>query len=266
MNYGSRYVKYFRSLKIMEGNELNNWKDFFDAHAPHYLKNSFTKNTLSEVDFILDELKLPPGSAILDVGCGTGRHSVELAKRGFQVTGIDISSGMLAEARKAASESGVDVKWIECDAVKFTSPQTFDAAICLCEGAFGLVGMDEEPIEHDMAILNNISISLKPKGRFILTTLNAYSKIRSLSQEDVDSGRFNPLNMVEHYVDFWDLPEGRRQVEIKERRYFPFELKQMFAQVGLDVENIWGGTLGKWEKRQKINLDEIEIMIVATKR
>jgi SAM-dependent methyltransferase len=169
---------------------------------------------------------------------------------------------MLLEAKKMAAEANVDVEWVHCDAVKYTPTKTFDAVICLCEGAFGLVGRDEEPVEHDLAILKNISIALKPKGRFILTTLNSYSKIRSLTQEDVDSGRFNPVTMVEHYMDEWDLPE--KQVEVKERRYLPFELTQMFSQVGLKVENIWNGTAGKW-KRQNVSLDEIEVMVIARK-
>jgi 2-polyprenyl-3-methyl-5-hydroxy-6-metoxy-1,4-benzoquinol methylase len=243
---------------------LSNWETFFDGHAPHYMKNGFTKNTLAEVDFIVDELKLPAGSVILDVGCGTGRHSIELAKRGYQVTGIDISTGMLSEAKKAAAEANVNVEWIHSDAVKYCAAKLFDAVICLCEGAFGLIGKGEEPVEHDMAILKSISDACKPQGRFILTTLNAYSKIRSLTQENVNSGRFNPLTMVEHHMDELDLPEGKKQVEIKERRYFPFELIRMFAQAGLNVENIWGGTAGSWN-RQNINLDEIEIMMVATK-
>ncbi|MGZ9586435.1 class I SAM-dependent methyltransferase [Paenibacillus marinisediminis] len=242
----------------------NNWESFFDAHAPQYMNNGFTKNTISEVNFVIEELMLAEGSSILDIGCGTGRHSIELAKRGYQVTGVDISSGMLIEANNMATEANVNVEWVHCDAVKYTPTKTFDTVICLCEGAFGLVGRDEEPIEHDMAILNNISDALKPKGRFILTTLNAYSKIRSLTQEDVESGRFNPVTMVEHYVDEWDLPEGKKQVEVKERRYFPFELKQMFSKAGLKVENIWGGTAGNW-KRENISLDEIEVMVVAVK-
>lgn len=83
----------------------NEWEEFFDGHAPVYMDNSFTKNTMKEVDFILDELNLPPGCCILDMGCGTGRHSIELARRGYQVIGVDISSGMLTEAKKAAREA-----------------------------------------------------------------------------------------------------------------------------------------------------------------
>lgn len=58
----------------------------------------FAKNTVKEVDFLLEELSLQQGGSILDVGCGTGSHSIELAKRGFFVTGLDLSSGMLARA------------------------------------------------------------------------------------------------------------------------------------------------------------------------
>lgn len=190
----------FRVLRHGGMKELskNNWETFFDAHAPNYMKNGFTKNTLLEVDFIIDELKLSAGSVVLDVGCGTGRHAIELASRGCQVTGVDISSGMLSEARKAATKANVNVEWIHSDAVIFTPNQSFDAVICLCEGAFGLVGRDEEPVERDLAILKNISTALKPNGRFILTTINAYSKVRKITQEHVETGRFNPLTMVEH--------------------------------------------------------------------
>ncbi len=72
------------------------WETFFDAHAEIYDENVFTKNTVNEVDFLLEELGLAPGGSVLDVGCGTGRHSIELAKRGYSVTGLDISSEMLS--------------------------------------------------------------------------------------------------------------------------------------------------------------------------
>lgn len=76
------------------------WVRFFDGHASQYLQNKFTNNTVAEVDFLLRELALAPQSEILDVGCGVGRHAIELARRGHNVTGIDISAGMLDEARR----------------------------------------------------------------------------------------------------------------------------------------------------------------------
>lgn len=242
----------------------NNWEEFFDKQAPHYMKNGFTKNTVNEVDFLIEELQLTPGQSILDIGCGTGRHSVELARRGFQVTGIDISSGMLNEAQKAAKLAKVNVEWIQADAVTFQAQHSYDAVICLCEGAFGLIGREEDPIERDTAILLNIAEALKSEGRFILTTINAYWKIRSLKQDQLDLGHYNPITMIEHYTDEWELPGGKIEVEVKERTYFPFELKRMFSEAGFNIHHIWNGMAGHWN-RKPIQLDEIEIMIVANK-
>jgi ubiquinone/menaquinone biosynthesis C-methylase UbiE len=154
----------------------NEWQKFFDSHASVYMNNPFTKNTIKEVDFILDELRIRPGSSILDMGCGTGRHAVELAKRGYQVTGVDLSSGMLSQAEKVAKE--VNVEWIQADATSFISDRLFDAAICLCEGAFGLLGMKDDPEKHDLLILRNMNASLKPWAKLILTALNACAMIR----------------------------------------------------------------------------------------
>jgi len=195
----------------------NEWEEYFDGHAPVYMDNSFTKNTVKEVDFVLEELKLPQGSHILDVGCGTGRHSVELARRGYQVTGVDISSGMLAEAKKAAREAGVEVEWIHADATEFKSNNTFDAAICLCEGAFGLLGKDSDPFEHGLSILRNINKALKPNAKIIMTALNGLAMIRRFKQADVETGRFDPTTMAEVNPMEYDTSEGKKSLMLRER-------------------------------------------------
>src|SRR4051812_35415573 len=125
------------------------WQRFFDAHAERYEENVFTKNTKAEVDFFLSLFPLAKGARILDVGCGTGRHSIELATRGYQMTGLDISSGMLTVAHRNAAAAGVDVDWVQGDATNFAFDEPFDAAMCVCEGAFGLIGGDDDPETHD---------------------------------------------------------------------------------------------------------------------
>lgn len=235
----------------------NHWEDFFDGHALQYMENVFTRNTIAEVDFIMDIFNPAEGQSILDVGCGTGRHSVELARRGYKVVGIDLSSGMLVQARKAAEAAGVEVEFIKADATEYRPETQFDFAVCLCEGAFCLLGTGDDPIEHDLKILSNIRDSLKPGGMFILTCLSAFRTIRMYSNDDVASGRFDPLTLTEKS----DVDES---LNLRERGYVPTELRLLFDSAGLEVLHIWGGTAGNWGRRA-IDLDEYEIMVVARK-
>lgn len=240
------------------------WQQFFDRHAPAYMDNTFTKNTVKEVDFLIKELNLPTGSRILDMGCGTGRHSIELAKRGYKVTGVDLSSGMLSQAITTAKEAKVKVEWVQSDATRYKSKKPFDAAICLCEGAFGLLGLEDDPWEHDYAILRNINSSLQPQARFILTALNACAMIRRYTPRDVKKENFDPLSLVEIHSLEYETPKGKISVMVKEKGYVATELTMLFRLAGFEVEHIWGGTAGNWGKR-KLDLDEIEIMFIGRK-
>jgi ubiquinone/menaquinone biosynthesis C-methylase UbiE len=244
--------------------ERKTWERFFDGHAVVYMDNCFTKNTPAEIDFLIRELNPRPGSRILDMGCGTGRHAVELARWGYQVTGVDVSSGMLSEAKRAAEKARVQVEWIKVDATKFTSGEAFDAAICLCEGAFGLLGPADDAVEHDLAILRNISAVLKPGAPFILTAANGYRLIRRYAQEDVQKGHFDPLTMIETYTMEYEVPSGKRSIQLRERGHLPTELAVLFRQAGFLVEHIGGGTAGNWGRRI-LDLDEMEIMVIAKK-
>jgi SAM-dependent methyltransferase len=240
----------------------SSWETFFAAHAAIYDDNGFTKNTLHEVDFLLEELSVPPGARILDVGCGTGRHSIELARRGYRMTGLDLTPSMLERAKEKATTAGIHVDWVRGDATKFAIDTPFDAAICLCEGAFGLLGTGDDAIEHPLAILSNISRSLKPGATAVFTVLNGLWMIRMHKQQDVEHGTFDPLTLSQT-GDHCPI-EGHPLVRATERAFIPTELVLLFRLAGLSVRHIWGGTAGNWGRR-KINLDEIEIMVVARK-
>lgn len=260
LNYGTRYLE-----SRMQNGAFETWRDFFDFAAPQYDENSFTKNTLVEVQFIWEKLALEPGMSVLDMGCGTGRHAIALAERGAQVTGVDFSPQMLYEAKKKAKAAGVEVEWVEADGTNWNRPDTFHAAICICEGGLGLAGHNEDPVTHDLAILRNIGQSLRTEGKLLLTALNGYSQIRSMRDEDVQAGAFDPASMIAKYANTMELPGGPVSVHIRERLFIPPELTALLYASGMVTEHVWGGTAGEWGERP-LRLDEIEMMFVARKK
>jgi cyclopropane fatty-acyl-phospholipid synthase-like methyltransferase len=240
----------------------SHWQDFFDGHAPDYLDNVFTKNTEFEVKFIISELGLKPGDKVLDIGCGTGRHAIPLARYGISMTGLDLSQGMLDRARAYAQQEKVNLELIKADAVNFQLPQQFDHAISLCEGSIGLIGDHEEPGERDLHILQNISRALKPGGKLLMTVLNGLKKIREHGRDDIEKGIFDPVNLVtlETMPVKMDGKEINRQ--FREKGFTGGELHHLLKRAGLDILELWGGTAGSWNK-QELDPDEYEIMVIA---
>lgn len=243
---------------------MNPWQRFFDRYASRYDDEVFTKNTEAEVAFIIAHAAPPPGGMLLDLGCGTGRHSVALAERGYRVTGVDISDGMLAVARQRAEAADVDVTFIRADAVDFVQPEAFDTAICLCEGAICLLAEQDDPLQHDATILGNLAASLAPGGTLMLNVLSALRIIRATSDEAVADGDFDPLTLTERSAVHSLLPDATLSETLRERHYTAPELYRLATDAGLTVRGIYGGTAGNWGLRP-ITLDDYEMMLIATK-
>ncbi len=244
---------------------MSTWKSFFDSQAERYEENPFTNHTAAEIDFFLSLFAITPGSRILDMGCGTGRHSIELAKRGYIPTGVDFSEGMLQVARQNTRKAGLEIEFILADATTWEADRIFDAAICLCEGGVGLLDAGENAERHDHAIFTNIAAALSPNAPFLLTAMNAYATIRQMSDEQIAAGCFNPANMYSTYQDEWDLPGGMTVMNIHERLFTPPELVKLLSAAGFVVDNVFGGTAGHWARRF-LSLDEVEAMYVCRKR
>ena len=169
---------------------------------------------------------------------------------------------MLARAAQAADKAGVRVEWVHADATRFSFPAKFDAALCLCEGAFGLLSQQDDPIEQPLAILRNVARSLKPQAKALFTVLNGAAMLRRYQKQDVAEGRFDPMKMVESSEH--PPREGLPPIPVRERGFLPTELILLFRMAGLTVLHLWGGTAGNWGRRP-LDLDEIEIMAVACK-
>jgi SAM-dependent methyltransferase len=240
------------------------WQKFFDSHAPAYMENVFTKNTKYEVEFIIQELELRKGDRVLDVGCGTGRHCIPLALGGMQMTGIDLSEGMLEQARQLAEREGASLDLVQADATSFEFPEEFNHAICLCEGAMGLLGPEDDAGERDLKILRNISKSLKPGGKLLMTVLNGLKKIREHSPEDVQSGIFDPTHLVTLEKMQMEKEGHTEEIQVREKGFTAGELQHLLRRADMEVLRLWGGTAGQWN-RQALDMDEYEIMVLARK-
>lgn len=238
----------------MESTPDTSWKRFFEALGPEgYLAETFTKNTEAEVDFVTDVCGLKPGMLILDMGCGPGRHALEFARRGIHVVGVDFSDTFIAFSQSAAAQRGLEnlTEFVVADARDFVRARAFDAAVCLCEGGFALLQTDEDNVR----VLRHIAASLKPGAPFLLTTMNGYRTIR-LAGETTDTV-LNASTMVES----WIQEDGN---ELRGRHFIVPELVRMHSQASLTVEAIWGGTAGKWGRRD-LEWDEMEVMLLSRK-
>lgn len=245
--------------------DSNSWKTFFDHHADKYMDEPFVKGTQGEVDFLIEHLGLNTDYDILDMGCGTGRHALELGRRGYHVVGVDLSEGMLRQARQAAQAEGLTtVTFQQADATRYKAETRFDRAYCVCEGSLGLIGTGSDPHDHDLAVLRNLYDALKPGGRMLITVLNAMRHIRHYQQADVEAGIFDPVTLTE--TNLMTGGEGDQAVEVKvqERAFVIPELRLILQMIGFQVEHIGGGTAGSWGIRP-VELDEYEIMAIVNK-
>lgn len=235
-----------------------NWyQDLFEKLGKNYLNLPFTQGTIQEVNFIVEQLELKEHHKILDVGCGAGRHSIELAKRGFQVTGLDFSPRMLEVARERASQASVQVDFFHGDARTMNFRGQFDAALSLCEGAFGIMENDEE----NLAILTNIYCSLKTSGKLLLNVLNASFIFRHPEQDTY----FDPRTCIGYWSEKFTTESGKQEELLCSNRYYTFpEIKSILENVGFQVIDGFGCEVGKFQKRE-IDLDDFEILVFAQK-
>jgi len=141
----------------------NWWNGFFTGlFADFWRAATPDDHTLAEVAFFEKALRLGPGSRLLDVPCGHGRHSLELARHGHRVTGVDFSTDLLDSARRSAAAQGLAIDWIERDMRDLADTEAFDAAIC-AGNSFGY--FDDA---GNQASLDSAGRALRKGGRFLL--------------------------------------------------------------------------------------------------
>lgn len=228
---------------------------WFEPVADHlgaaYLRYSFTKGTVQEVDAVIRWLDLREGMHVLDVGCGPGRHSHELARRGIRVTGIDISERFIEVARKGAPDGATFLR-LDARAMRFDEP--FDAAICLCQGAFGMMRAAGE----DEAVLSAIGRSVRSGGGVALSAFNAYFSVKYH-----DGASFDAATGVSHEVTEVLSEEAvPKSIDLWTGCYTPRELRLLCERSGLEVRDVFSVEPGRYVDDPP-SVESPEFLVVA---
>ena len=200
---------------------------------------------------------------ILDVGCGTGRHAIELARRGYKVTGVDLSNSQLQRAKEKATEAKVKIDFIQKDARELEFENLFDMVIMLCEGGFSLMETDE----MNFKILQNAARALKEGGKFIFTTLNALFPLYHSGETpsaDSQNSSFD-LSTLRRTFKFKITDDSGHEKEItgNERYYAPSEITWYLKSLNFSDIDIYGCKLGAFSKNEKLSKDDFEMLVVG---
>lgn len=232
------------------------YETLFENYGQKYDSESFTQGTIGECDFIEKEIGFNKSIKILDIGCGTGRHSIELSKRGYNIMGIDLSDSQLARAREKAQKRGLKINFLKHDARSLPFENEFDLVIMLCEGAFPLMETDEMNYE----ILENATKSLKDSGKFIFTTLNGLFPLYHSVEEFCSSNRDRNITEVE------DDNGNKKKLECNERYYLPSEITWLLKTLGYIKIDIFDAKLGALSRNDKLTTGDFEMLVVAEKQ
>ena len=243
------------------------FEEVFDEDYLRTLPFMRADQTLREVEFISEALRLGPGTEVLDVACGYGRHAIELVQRGVSVTGLDLSLPLLIRAADEAQRRALTVNFVHADMREMAFERHFDGAYSMLT-SFGY--FDEET---NLRVAERIGRALKPGARFLLDIVNRDYVVSDLPVrvwwegtgcvvlEEVDFNFHTSRILTHRSIVFED---GRQlEQEISVRAYSLHEIGRLLRQAGFRVIDVSGGlaTRGQFFGTSSRNL-----LIVAEKR
>ena len=202
---------------------------------------------------------------LLDICCGIGRMAGELARRGFVVTGVDITEQYLQTAREDAAYEKLPIEYINIDAREFKKPGCFDIAVNL----YNSFGFFADP-KDDLLLVRNAYESLKPGGCFMIETVGKEISVRDFTEgEWFERAGFTVLTKYE-VLDSWSImknkwiliKDGKRvEKEFTQRLYSAVELRALLLQAGFSSIEIYGD----WNEKP-YDIDAAKLIVVGRKQ
>jgi SAM-dependent methyltransferase len=238
-------INFGEETKLRKKRRSKQWfEEIFDEDYLHTLPFMTPHQTEREVAFLLETLELPAAGRVLDLGCGYGRHAMEMASRGYRTVGLDLSLPLLIRATDAARRVGVNVDFVHGDMRDMSFDSEFDGAYCFYT-TFGYFDDDT-----NRRVAAGICKALKPGGRFVLELINRDYLIGDLPTrvwwqgdgcvvlEEVDFNYFTSRLQVQRQII---LENGRQlEQEISIRAYSLHEIGKVLHHAGFRVLEVSG--------------------------
>jgi SAM-dependent methyltransferase len=231
------------------------WKKAFDERYLSFYRPILTEaRTMQELAFVRRHLGLDPESKLLDVPCGYGRHSIELAKQGYLLSGIDQSQVMLQKAQQDAKSAGVEVDFQKGDMrqLPFVTAE-FDGAIMLFT-SFGYLGR-----EGDRQVVAELGRVVRPGGRLILDQQNPWPSAEEAERrgrplgndryetssplwqhEGIERMVWDARSRVMEVEEVWNDEQGTQRFNSRIAAYTVDEFRELLTGAGFKIEAVYG--------------------------
>lgn len=233
---------------MTEGRDWHTEDSFWQALEPFMFNEERWTGTVHEVDLLLELVDLDPEAYVCDIGCGPGRFSLELSRRGFQVIGVDRTEFYLESGRMRAAKENLDLNFMKADMRSFVRPNAFDGVISM----YTTMGYFEDPAEN-LQVLKNIYRSLREKGVLLIELMGKEVLARIFVDRGWDQVG-NVFFLQERKVNKdwswmenrWILLDGQKRIEYQVNHwiYSAVELREMLQDVGFTGIQIYGNLAG----------------------
>jgi SAM-dependent methyltransferase len=214
-------------------------------------KRPWAEKTGGEVDRALAMLGGSGGERVLDLACGTGRHSIELARRGHDVVGVDISSDLLEIAERDAAEQSLNASFVNADLRELDFDDEFDLVLSLNDGAIGYFETEQE----NRRAFEVIAGALRSGGGHLMQLPNVLYAETQLPQKTWIEGS-SMIELIDHRwnagtrylegtttpIHFGDMFEGVSPIPFRQRLYSVEELTEIYESVGMSLAGVFRGS------------------------